>query len=104
MPATPTRITSLAPSTRPEDFVPAMVKSGNAALAAAPFRKLRRVIMLILTTVLMVNSRFPCFTATSEITAQPGKQVCDISRLESLSEGRHQRCRHTPHTNHVLAQ
>src|SRR5687768_9113279 len=46
MPAMPTRITSLAPSTRPEDLVPAMVKRGKAApAAAARFRKLRRVIM-----------------------------------------------------------
>ena len=34
MPATPTRITSLAPSTRPEDLVPAMVESGIGAVAA----------------------------------------------------------------------
>ena len=44
MPATPTRIVSLAPITRPEAFVPAMVNSGNAALAAAlDLMKLRRV-------------------------------------------------------------
>ena len=43
MPATPTRIVSLAPSTRPDDLVPAMVKSGNAAPAAAAVsRKPRR--------------------------------------------------------------
>src|SRR5579871_5772208 len=40
-PATPMRITSLAPSTRPEDLVPAMVTL--AAAASVFFRKLRRV-------------------------------------------------------------
>src|SRR5213083_2905806 len=48
MPAMPTRITSLAPSTRPEALVPAMVKSGKAALATAVrLRKFRRVILFI---------------------------------------------------------
>src|SRR5690606_13167394 len=43
MPATPTRMTSLAPSTWPDDFVPAMVNRLNAVLAAAVvFRNLRR--------------------------------------------------------------
>src|SRR5262245_62173588 len=41
MPATPTRMTSLAQSTRPEAFVPEMVKS--AVEAAACFTKSRRV-------------------------------------------------------------
>ena len=44
MPATATRMVSLAPITRPDDLVPAMVTSGKAAAAAAPLRKLRRVI------------------------------------------------------------
>src|SRR5436305_13518802 len=47
MPATPTRIPSLAPSTRPDDLVPAMVTSGNAAPAAAVWRNLRLVIRLM---------------------------------------------------------
>src|SRR5262245_51106843 len=48
MPATPTRITSLAPKTRPEAFVPAIVKRGNAAVAvAACLRKLRRLMFFI---------------------------------------------------------
>src|SRR2546427_10675129 len=48
MPAIPTRITSLAPSTRPDDLVPAIVKRGNAALAvAACLRKLRRVMFFM---------------------------------------------------------
>src|ERR1043166_66973 len=47
MPAMPTRMTSLAPRTRPEDLVPAMVKSGKAALAATVcLRKLRRVMLM----------------------------------------------------------
>src|SRR5437667_4231133 len=48
MPAIPTRITSLAPNTRPDDLVPAIVKRGNAALAvAACLRKLRRVMFFM---------------------------------------------------------
>src|SRR5262245_25499045 len=48
MPATPTRITSLAPSTRPDALVPAMVTSGNTEpAAAARLRKLRRVILFM---------------------------------------------------------
>src|SRR5437763_10229793 len=43
MPATPTRITSLAPSTRPDALVPATVTTGNAEQAAACFRNPRRV-------------------------------------------------------------
>ena len=43
MPATPTRMVSLAPSTRPEDLVPAIVNSGKTGLAAAAVpRKPRR--------------------------------------------------------------
>src|SRR6266852_1157923 len=42
MPATPTRMTSFAPSTRPDDLVPAMVTV--AAAASVWLRKLRRVI------------------------------------------------------------
>src|SRR4051812_16613376 len=46
MPATPTRITSLAPSTRPDDLVPAMVTSGKTEPAAAAcLRNLRLVIL-----------------------------------------------------------
>src|SRR5437588_606413 len=41
MPATPTRIVSLAPSTRPDDLVPAIVN--DAAPARVPLRNLRRV-------------------------------------------------------------
>src|SRR5436190_631323 len=42
-PATPMRTVSLAPMTLPDALVPAMVKSGKAALAAAAsFRNLRR--------------------------------------------------------------
>src|SRR5271157_3518337 len=40
-PATPMRMTSLAPSTRPDDFVPAMVIV--AAAARVDFKNLRRV-------------------------------------------------------------
>src|SRR5262249_18658127 len=48
MPATPTRITSLAPSTRPDALVPAIVTSGNTEpAAAARLRKLRRVILFM---------------------------------------------------------
>src|SRR5258708_30431256 len=46
MPATPTRMMSFAPRTGGEALVPAMVTSGNAALAAAAaLRKVRRVIL-----------------------------------------------------------
>ena len=51
MPATPTRIASLAPSTRPEDLVPAMVNDGKTEpAAAAVLRKPRRetLFMMIL--------------------------------------------------------
>src|SRR5262245_25410726 len=48
IPATPTRIVSLAPRTLPDDLVPAMVTSGNAVLAAAAVsRKPRRDMWLI---------------------------------------------------------
>src|SRR5438067_8124065 len=40
-PATPTRMVSLAPSTRPDDFVPAMVMV--AAVARALLRNVRRL-------------------------------------------------------------
>src|SRR5262249_7970576 len=55
IPATPTRIVSLAPSTRPDDLVPAMVTSGNAALAAAVPRKSRREILVM--TILRESGR-----------------------------------------------
>src|SRR5215475_14225375 len=50
MPQTPTRMTSLAPRTRPDDFVPAMVT------AAAAWRKSRRVTW-VMGEVLLGNSR-----------------------------------------------
>ena len=42
MPATPTRIASFAPSTRPEDFVPAIVNNGQTEPAAAALLRNRR--------------------------------------------------------------
>ena len=49
MPATPIRITSLAPRTRPAALVPARVKSGKAApRVAVRWRKTRRVIRFMI--------------------------------------------------------
>ena len=42
----PTRIVSLAPSTRPDDFVPPIANGGMTAAAAARFKNRRRVVFV----------------------------------------------------------
>src|SRR5262245_62024954 len=72
MPATPTRITSLAPSTRPDALVPAIVTSGNVAPAAAVLRKCRRESFFM--TILRDNE-FPGMTPPSFDRFQVRQQV-----------------------------
>ncbi len=59
IPATPTRTVSFAPSTFPDALVPEIVNIENAALlAAAVFKKLRRVNLLM--TVSLACGRVSC--------------------------------------------